>query len=69
MKLFYTPDSPYARTARIALREYGLLASCEEIIAANRQPNNPVLEFSPVGRVPTLVADGFVITESVRSLI
>lgn len=64
MKLFYTPNSPYARTARIALREYGLLAGCEEIIAANRQPDNPVLEFSPVGRVPTLVANGLVITES-----
>lgn len=64
MKLFHTPNSPYARTARIALREYGLLGGCEEIVAANRQPDNPVLGFSPVGRVPTLVADGLVITES-----
>lgn len=64
MKLFYTPNSPYARTARIALREYGLLTDCEEIVAANRQPDNPVLEFSPVGRVPTLVVGRLVITES-----
>lgn len=66
MKLFYTPNSPYARTARIALREYGLLATTEEAVAANREPDNPVLAFNPVGRVPTLVADGLVITEAPR---
>jgi glutathione S-transferase len=66
MKLFYTPNSPYARTARIALREYGLLATTEEAVAANREPDNPVLAFNPVGRVPTLVAGGLVITEAPR---
>lgn len=64
MKLFYTPNSPYARTARVAMREYGLLVGCQEIVAANRQPDNPVLEFSPVGRVPTLVTAEVVLTES-----
>jgi glutathione S-transferase len=64
MILIYTPNSPYARTARIALREWGLLAITEERLADNREAHNPVLEFSPVGRVPTLVHNGMVITEA-----
>lgn len=64
MQLYYTPNSPYARIARIALREYGLLGQTTELIAANRMPDNPVLQYSPVGRVPTLVRDGLAITES-----
>ncbi|MEX0954100.1 MAG: glutathione S-transferase family protein [Rhizobiaceae bacterium] len=64
MILFYTQNSPYARTARIALREWGVLGHAEERLAANRQADNPVLEFSPVGRVPTLVDAGLVITEA-----
>lgn len=64
MKLFYSPNSPYARIARIGLRESGLISDVIEVVTANRQPNNPVLEFSPVGRVPVLVADDLVITET-----
>jgi len=64
MILYYTPNSPYARTARIALREWGMLERADERLAANREANNPVLQFSPVGRVPTLVDDGLVITEA-----
>lgn len=64
MILFYTQNSPYARTARIALREWGVLGLAEERRAANREVDNPVLEFSPVGRVPTLVHAGLVITEA-----
>lgn len=64
MILFYTPNSPYARTARIALREWNVLEVAEERRAANREADNPVLEFSPVGRVPTLVHAGLVITEA-----
>src|SRR4051812_43480829 len=64
MILFYTPNSPYARTARIALREWGVLEVAEERTAANREADNPLLQFSPVGRVPTLVDAGIVITEA-----
>jgi glutathione S-transferase len=64
--LFYTPNSPYARTSRIALREWNILPNVEERIAANRQADNPVLEFSPVGRVPTLIHDALTITEASR---
>lgn len=64
MILFYTSNSPYARTARIALREWGVLEVAEERPAANRETDNPVLQFNPVGRVPTLVHAGLVITEA-----
>src|SRR5688500_14709720 len=53
MILFYSQNSPYSRIARIALRESGLISIASERLAANRQPDNPVLEYSPVGRVPT----------------
>jgi glutathione S-transferase len=64
MILFYTPNSPFARTARIALREWGMIERAEERPAANRQADNPVLEFNPVGRVPTLVDGTLVLTEA-----
>ena len=53
MKLFYTPNSPYARKIRILLREKGL--ACQEV-----QPtlNDAALSaLNPLGKVPTLVAD------------
>ena len=64
MKLFYSPGSPYARIARIALRESGLAGEVSEILAANRRPDNPVLEYSAVGRVPTLIDGYLTITET-----
>jgi len=64
MKLYYTPNSPFARIARIALRESGLVSSVSELVAANRQPDNPVLHHSPIGRVPVLVDGDIVITET-----
>jgi len=64
MKLYYSQNSPFARIARIALRESGMLSSASEELAANRQPDNPVLKHSLVGRVPTLVDGDVVITEA-----
>lgn len=63
MKLFYSPGSPYARIARIMIRESGLAAETIEVLAANRRPDNPVLEYSAVGRVPTLIDGDLTITE------
>lgn len=65
MTLFYTQNSPYARIIRIAVREFALDREVEERLAKPRQPDNPVLEVSPVGRVPALVAEGLTITETV----
>jgi glutathione S-transferase len=64
MKLFYSVNSPYARIARIAARESGIFDEITEIPSKNREPDNPVLEYSPVGRVPTLVDGDLIITET-----
>jgi len=65
MKLFITPNSPYARRARIVARERGLSSRVEEVAVTLRSPANLVLEASPVGRVPTLVVGpDLVLTES-----
>ncbi len=48
----------------MGVRESGLVSTVTELLAANRQPDNPVLQFSPVGRVPALVAGDLVITEA-----
>lgn len=64
MQLFYSPNSPYARIARVALRETGLIEIAEETPARNRRPDNPVLAHSPLGRVPTLVVGGLTLTET-----
>ncbi len=64
MKLFYAPNSPCARVARTVVRESGLIDRVSEERAANRQPVNPVLAISPVGRVPVLVDGDLIITET-----
>lgn len=63
MKLYYSQNSPYARIARVIARELDLINSIEEVLARNREPDNPVLKYSPVGRVPVIVDDSLVITE------
>lgn len=64
MKLFVTPNSPYARIARIAAIEIGLADRIEHIYVVNRTPDSPLLAFSPVCRVPTLVFGELVVTEA-----
>ncbi|MBV1906411.1 MAG: glutathione S-transferase family protein [Pseudomonadales bacterium] len=68
MKLYYSKNSPYARIIRIAL--YDINSSLapeervEEIEVVTRRPDNLVLGHSPLGRVPTLVTEGFVLGET-----
>lgn len=64
-KLFYSPTSPYARKARIVLRETGLVGTVDEIIAQIRTPENELLRYGPTGKVPALLTDdGLLLTES-----
>lgn len=63
MKLFYSTTSPYARIARVAALECGRPA-IEMIRVETRTPANPVLGFSPLGRVPTLVDGELVLAEA-----
>ena len=58
MKLYYTANSPYARRARMAVREAGLLPRVEEIDITPREENlDRLLEAGPGGKVPMLVTD------------
>ena len=63
MKLYYSQNSPYARIARVIARELDQMDSIEEVLARNREPDNPVLSYSPVGRVPMIADGNLVITE------
>ena len=63
MQLHYSQNSPYARIARVIARELDQMDSIEEVLSKNREPDNPVLKYSPVGRVPMIVEGGLVITE------
>ena len=63
MKLFYSPPSPYARTARILHRELEL--SVEEVQCHPFDNPPELIEANPLGKVPCLVpAEGEMIFDS-----
>jgi glutathione S-transferase len=64
MKLYYTPNSPYARICRIVADGAGLTDCLELVRVPLRDPENPVIAFSPLGRVPALVDGDLVLTEA-----
>ena len=57
MKLYVTPNSPYARMARIAVIEKGLERRVEILQAQTRRADSPYYAINPSGRVPYLVRD------------
>jgi len=65
MKLFYTPNSPYARIARVTALELNLGDRIEMHKVTVRYPNSDLLHYNPTGKVPTLATDdGFILSES-----
>lgn len=69
MKLFYASGSPYARIARVVMRELGLRGQIEEVEVTLRDPNSALLPYNPGGKVPALqLDDGTVINESLLIL-
>ncbi|MDR6953966.1 glutathione S-transferase [Ancylobacter sp. 3268] len=60
MKLYYSPTSPYARKVAIVAIETGHDAIIERVTAAPHPIDRDagVVEQNPLGKVPTLVADG-----------
>ncbi len=65
MKLFYTPNSPYARIARVAVMELSLCDRIEMQKVTVRDPNSDLLNYNPTGKVPTLATDdGFILSET-----
>lgn len=57
MQLYYSTSSPYARKARVVLREKGLLAATREIETNPYSDPAALLAHNRLGKVPTLVAD------------
>jgi glutathione S-transferase len=55
MKLIVSLTSPYVRKVRIVLAEKKI--DCQLVEAAPWAAANPVVEFSPLGKVPVLVLD------------
>ncbi len=62
MILFFSAGSPYARILRILWRERG--PAIEEREVPLRDPASPLLAHHPVGRVPALLVDGALISET-----
>jgi glutathione S-transferase len=69
MKLFYASGSPYARIARVVIRELGLEGRIEEVEVTLRDPNSSLLPYNPGGKVPALqLDDGTILNESLLIL-
>jgi len=65
MKLFYTPNSPYARICRVFVLERGLRDRVSFELTTVRDPGSPLLALNPSGKVPTLQTDdGHVLAET-----
>lgn len=64
MKLYYTPNSPYARICRITAIEGGVGDALELEWVGLRTPDSPVIPLSPLGRVPLLVDGDLVLSEA-----
>lgn len=66
MILFHTPGSPYARLIRMLWRERG--PALEEREVPLRDPASPLLAHHPVGRVPALLVEGVLLSETMLIL-
>lgn len=67
MQLIMSPPSPFARKARVLLRETGLIERIEEVqVSSTPLKSAPeILAANPLGKIPTLIrADGPAIYDS-----
>lgn len=65
MKLFYTPNSPYARITRVTALELNLSGQIEMQKVTVRDVNSALLNYNPTGKVPTLETDDkFILSET-----
>jgi len=62
MKLYFSPNSPYARKVRVLILERELSDQVELIEVSTTDPNGPLLSINPLGKVPALATsdDGVV---------
>src|SRR5258707_12136772 len=64
MQLFYSPNSPYARKARIIIHELNLTSRVEEV-SVSLPADAKLRAVNPLGKIPALVLDdGSVIYDS-----
>ncbi|MDR3528191.1 MAG: glutathione S-transferase [Rhizomicrobium sp.] len=65
MKLYSNPASPFARKARIIVRELNLTKVVEEVNVDTRSQSDEVRKLNPLGKIPVLVLnDGSTIIDS-----
>lgn len=67
MQLIMSPPSPFARKARVVLRETGLIERVEEVQVSTSPLNSAaqVISANPLGKIPALIrADGPAIYDS-----
>lgn len=62
MKLYYSPNSPYARKVRVLIHERGLVDQVELVEVNTADLQGPLSKANPLAKVPTLDAgaDGIV---------
>ncbi|NBO19502.1 MAG: glutathione S-transferase, partial [Proteobacteria bacterium] len=54
MKLFYAPNSPYARKCRVIIREKGI-GGVEEVLTLPMDNPPELITVNPLGAVPALL--------------
>lgn len=59
MKLLWSSRSPFARKVMIAAHELGVAdrLEVERVMVDPAEPNDRVMQFNPLGRIPTLILD------------
>jgi glutathione S-transferase len=59
MKLLWSSRSPFARKVMIAAHELGVAdrLEIERVVVDPAEPNDRVMQFNPLGRIPTLILD------------
>lgn len=54
MKLYHSPNSPYARKARVLAIERGIIDQIELVEVSTTDLNGPLMKVNPLGKVPAL---------------
>jgi len=62
MKLYYSPNSPYARKVRVLIIERAMSDQVELVEVTTTDPNGPIVKINPLGKVPAFDAgvDGII---------
>ena len=57
MKLSFSHTSPYVRKVSVVLIETGLDKSVERIVTNVRDDKSDLVDYNPLGKIPTLITD------------